>query len=61
MSNDFDHEKAITILIEYNAYRKLQNEVEYNSMPLNTEMNIYITKQLNKLNKEYKKLTGKDI
>lgn len=61
MNNKYDNETKMSIFYKYKAYREIQEAVEYKDIPLNTEMNMYIIKQLNDLNEEYKKLTGKDI
>lgn len=61
MNNKNNNEMKVSILYKYKTYREIQDAVDYKNIPLNTEMNMFIIEQLNKLNEEYKKITGNDI
>lgn len=45
----------------YAAYKEILYAAEYQSIPLNTEMLQYITSLCDKLKKEYKDETGKNL
>lgn len=61
MSKVFTRLKATIILYKYKRYKKLQDNIDKKQRPLSTKKNMYINSHYEVMEREYKKLTGKDI